>query len=189
MQLAMRTPSGWGNYWPLLRLLHLLAAALGRRLVLSSEIHKSDKGTLQEAVRLLPSKQFAVGGHVPWLLGKPEAAEQLSQSVVLDETVLLSGLPPLFATLNRRAADALVRPVMVKALSSFAHVQHLWLNLSTWRFQQSLAAGEHRANPPYYMPDCPRGGSPHQLALAACIERLVTMPRAGSQLAERHGET
>ena len=186
MQLAMRTPSGWGNYWPLVRLLHLLAAALGRRLVLSSVTYRSRTGTLREAMRRLPSKQLALGGTVPWLLDGPDAEAQILRSVVLSEKELLRGLPSFDASHGRRATDALVRPHLLQQLSAASDATHLWLNLSTWRVQQLLAAGVAHANPPYYLPECPRGGAPHQLAIAACIDRFVTTPKVGSQLAERY---
>ena len=175
LRLVIKVPSGWGNYWPTLRLLHLLAAALGRRLLLSSRTFR------------LPARQFSIGGDVPWVLRSNRAEKHhiLSRrAVVLSESELL---PPFSSeSMRRREWEMLVRPAIIRKLASaeVASARHVWLNLTSWKVESLLAAGQHFANPKFGLPDCQR--DPKVEWVAACIDRLVTTPVAGSSLAAKH---
>jgi hypothetical protein len=167
LRFEMTKGAGWGNYWPLVRSLHLLAATLGRRLLL----HRG------ESLRALPLPvhQFAHGGTVPWMFDSAKEAEtHIARAHVLHEVDL-------------RSPEAHLRSLAVRLLRSavIARQQHVWLNVS-WYVQLVLAKGAVRGNPKFYLPGC--ANEQYTNLLAACIGRLATTPIRGSTLALAHDE-
>lgn len=180
LRLTMQSKGGFGNYWPFIRLLHLLAASLGRRLLLSASFR-------------LPHRQFAIGGMQPWIL-QDHAAERAHHRrhpvlILHEEALTVSSsarLPPTASRRERWEADLGVRPALVQTLTapSVASAHHVWLNITTWHVQALLAAGASYGNPSFYLPAC--AFQARDAWTAACLDRLVTTPRAGSALAAAH---
>jgi hypothetical protein len=57
----MQTSSGFGNYYPYVRMLHLLSASLGRRLLLSSDTLRARHGSnARPRTTILAAREYAL---------------------------------------------------------------------------------------------------------------------------------